>query len=185
MHIHTAKINSDLRGDLDTWPTYVETLVREWSTFNLAATVLLSASVGFLGIPGIGSATRTVALLSVVFTLGSIMTSVYLLWRHQGGRRRVEYNISLLAPGVQVDALAIILSLPFASLTWGVILFLVSVMLYSFFGFQSTFAGDNMHVRGKSWVPVLFSSIVVVVTTLGSFAFFRFFRKHHILPSPA
>lgn len=36
MHIHAAKIHSDLRGDIDTWPTYVETLVREWSTFNLA-----------------------------------------------------------------------------------------------------------------------------------------------------
>jgi hypothetical protein len=35
-HINAAKRSSDLRGDLETWPAYVEQLVREWSTFNLA-----------------------------------------------------------------------------------------------------------------------------------------------------
>ena len=49
--------------------------------------------MGFLAVPGLDSVTRIITLLSVVFTLGSIMTSVYLLWRHQSGGERLEYNV--------------------------------------------------------------------------------------------
>ena len=55
------------------------------------------ASVGFLSVPGVDAVTRTIVLLSVVLTLGSIITSVFLLWRHQGGVRRLEYSVSLLS----------------------------------------------------------------------------------------
>ena len=53
--------------------------------------------MGFLAVPGVDSVTRTIVLLSVVFTLGSIITGVYLLWRHQGGGRRLEYSVSALS----------------------------------------------------------------------------------------
>ena len=55
------------------------------------------ASVGFLSVPGVDAVTRTIVLLSVVLTLGSIITSVFLLWRHQGGGRRLEYSVSPLS----------------------------------------------------------------------------------------
>ena len=55
--------------------------------------IVTRASVGFLAVPGLDSVTRIITLLSVVFTLGSIMTSVYLLWRHQSGGERLEYNV--------------------------------------------------------------------------------------------
>ena len=55
------------------------------------------ASVGFLSVSGVDAVTRTIVLLSVVLTLGSIITSVFLLWRHQGGGRRLEYSVSLLS----------------------------------------------------------------------------------------
>jgi len=137
--------------------------------------------VGFLTVPGIDSVTRIIALLSVVCTLGSIMTSVYLLWRHQGGK--LEYNISLLGT-FQVNALAMILSIPFASLVWGVIMFLVAVVLYSFLGFQSTLAGSNVPVHGGLSIAVLVSSMAVTVILLGSFLFFHFFRHRYSLVSP-
>jgi len=53
-------------------------------------------SVGFLSVPGVDAVTRNIVLLSVVLTLGSIITSVFLLWRHQGGGRRLEYSVSPL-----------------------------------------------------------------------------------------
>ena len=43
------------------------------------------ASVGFLAAPGGDAVTPTIVLLSVVLTLGGVVTSVFLLWRHQGG----------------------------------------------------------------------------------------------------
>ena len=53
--------------------------------------------MGFLAVPGVDAVTRTIVLLSVVFTLGSIITGVYLLWRHQGGGGRLEYSVSSLS----------------------------------------------------------------------------------------
>lgn len=82
-----------------------------------------------------------------------------------------------------MDALAIILSIPFASLAWGVIMFLVAVISYSFLGFQPTLAGDNILIRGHSSIAVIISSVVVMGIMLGSFSFFRFFRNRHILVS--
>ena len=38
--------------------------------------------------------TPTIVLLSVVLTLGGVVTSVFLLWRHQGGGGRLEYSVS-------------------------------------------------------------------------------------------
>lgn len=124
-HIAVARRNSEVRGDEKTWPAYIEDLVREWSTFNLAVwcfllyisfpsltiksgnctfivSVLLPplfalvdistrASMGLLSAPGLDPATRIAALLSVILTLGSVIMSIYLLWRHQSG---VEYNVS-------------------------------------------------------------------------------------------
>ena len=43
-HINLAQRNSELRGDEKTWPTYIEGLVREWSTFNLAVRTLYCIS---------------------------------------------------------------------------------------------------------------------------------------------
>jgi len=183
-HIRIARKSSKNRGDVETWSVYVNSLVREWSTFNLGATVLLSASVGFLAIPGVDSLTRTITLLSVVLTLGSIVTSVYLLWRHQGGREKLEYHISWLQTDFQVDVLAIILSIPFASLAWGVITFLVAVIFYSFFGFQLTSTGSNIPIHGKSSITVLISSVMVTLIMLATALFFFFFRNKKNLGSP-
>lgn len=58
--------------------------------------VVTRASMRFLVVPGLNSVTHIITLLSVVFTLGSIMTSIYLLWQHQSSGERLEYNVHLL-----------------------------------------------------------------------------------------
>ena len=39
-HIYAAKRTSVLCGDAETWPVYIDSLVREWSTFDLAVGTL-------------------------------------------------------------------------------------------------------------------------------------------------
>ena len=39
-HVYAAKRTSDLLGDTETWPAYIDSLVKEWSTFNLAVGTL-------------------------------------------------------------------------------------------------------------------------------------------------
>ena len=53
--------------------------------------------MGFLAVPGVDAVTRTIVLLSVVLTLGSIITGVFLLWLHPAGGRRSEYVVSPLS----------------------------------------------------------------------------------------
>jgi len=57
----------------------------------------LRASLGFLVVPGVDAVMHTMVLLSMVLTLSSIITGVYLLWHHQGGGRRLEYSVSILS----------------------------------------------------------------------------------------
>jgi len=111
------------------------------------ATVLLSASVGFLAIPNIDPYSRLIMLISLVFTLGSIMVGVYLLWKHQFGLFRPESIVKEL--GVEdvilatemddgaifpdIRSLSIVLSIPSVFLAWGVVFFLAAVVLYSVF----------------------------------------------------
>ena len=76
-----------------------------------------------------------------------------------------------------MDLLAIIPSTPFTFLAWGVLTFLVAVISYFFFGFQSTMQGTNVPIRGRALVSVFVFGIVVLVSTLVSFVFFRSLRK--------
>ena len=76
-----------------------------------------------------------------------------------------------------MDLLAIILSTPFTFLVWGVLTFLGAVILYSFFGFQSTVQGTNVPIRERAFILVFVFGVVVMVSTLISFIFFWSFRK--------
>ena len=76
-----------------------------------------------------------------------------------------------------MDTLAIILSAPFTFLVWGVLTFLGAVILYSFFGFQSTAQGTNVPIRERAFILVFVFGVVVLVSTLISFVFFWSFRK--------
>ena len=73
--------------------------------------------------------------------------------------------------------MAIILSTPFTLLVWGVLTFLAAIISYSFFGFQPTMQGTNVPIRGRALILVFVFGVVLLVSTLVSFDFFRSFRK--------
>ncbi|KII89994.1 hypothetical protein PLICRDRAFT_174795 [Plicaturopsis crispa FD-325 SS-3] len=162
--IVSAHKASKLRGDNEAWPTYIKQLSAEWTAFNLAATVLLSSSVGFLAVPGLDPRSRIASLLSIVLTLASVITGVYHLWSH--GHAKAEYNISTITPR-RSKILAIILSMPFVTLVWGVFAFLVAVILYAFFGFQPMANGTNPSMpHYTSWLILGFGAGVAVLMAL-------------------
>lgn len=86
-------------------------------------------------------------------------------------------QISLLQPGFQIDVLAIILSTPFVFLVWGVILFLVSIISYSFLGSEQASVDPLVPVLGWGKIVVLVSNIVITLLVFGTFCFFRWFHK--------
>ena len=76
-----------------------------------------------------------------------------------------------------MNLLAIILSAPFTFLVWGVLTFLGAVILYAFFGFQSTIQGTVVPIRGLALIFAFVFGMVGLMSTLISFVFFWCFRK--------
>ncbi|KDQ08467.1 hypothetical protein BOTBODRAFT_191740 [Botryobasidium botryosum FD-172 SS1] len=135
---------SDVRsGTL--WRTYVQKLVKEWSDFNLVATVLLSATVAFLAVPGIDRITRIAALISVLCALGSIAIGLYLVWRHQTQTKYdAECNyLENIHTSFGTLPIAILLSLPLALLIWAILSFSISIITYTLFGFAQSISGEQ------------------------------------------
>jgi hypothetical protein len=84
--------------------------------------------------------------------------------------------MSLVKTRFQGDALAVILSIPFVSLAWGVITFLLAIVLYSFLGFQTTPSGTVVPISPETSTVTLVFSVIVMILLVVSMTFFRVFR---------
>src|SRR6266436_4196021 len=82
-------------------------------------------------------------------------------------------QICLIKTSIQGDALALILSIPFVSLVWGVITFLIAIVLYSFLGFQSTPSGMVVPISRTTFATTMIFSVIVMILLVVSMTFFR------------
>ncbi|KAK7433523.1 hypothetical protein VKT23_020747 [Stygiomarasmius scandens] len=157
-----------------TWAKFINGMKDEWQELILFGTVLLNANVAFLAIQSIdigpdGDPQRSPAqigsYMSVVATLGSIILGLFLARKHRvkpkesaedaagflntwspEERGRSEVRIGL-------ETLAILYSVPYALLMWGVILFLGvpgSSPLFSYYGAYSRLLPGISLVRGRA-----------------------------------
>ncbi|THU89698.1 hypothetical protein K435DRAFT_968962, partial [Dendrothele bispora CBS 962.96] len=171
--ISIALITMRLQDRTDAWATFLSTLNQELTVSNLGATVLLSSSTAFLAVPGIDKVPRIVTLISVVITLGSVMTGLYLQWQIE--------KIKFKDVKIQPTALAIIFSVPFAALIWGIILFAVSVITFSILGTvdSSEQSGQSTTFGSSTWISVLVVSCVLVIIVGALVSVFRMIRYKH------
>lgn len=87
-------------------------------------------------------------------------------------------KISLIKTDFKEEALAVILSIPFVSLTWGLISFLVAIVMYPFLGFAIAWSGLYEPISRLTSIVTAVSSGVLVVILAASIVFFRVFRLH-------
>ncbi|KAF8974342.1 hypothetical protein BDZ97DRAFT_1911538 [Flammula alnicola] len=132
-----VKITSEYRGRLSNvqknWEGYIERLVREYSHFLLISTVLLSATVGFLAVPGIPEGAQVAATISTFASLGSIIVGVFSIWRHQANTKTADsftYMHNVQHSFLGLYGHAILLSLPPTLLVWAILLFTLSVIVF-------------------------------------------------------
>jgi hypothetical protein len=85
-------------------------------------------------------------------------------------------QMSLVKTSFQADMLAVVLSIPFVSLAWGVITFLLAIVLYSFLGFQTTSSGGFVPFSRETSTITLVFSVLVMILLVVSMTFFRVFR---------
>ncbi|KAI0366828.1 hypothetical protein BV20DRAFT_951560 [Pilatotrama ljubarskyi] len=143
------------------WSTFIGKLQNEWQEFVLYATVLLNANVAFLAIPSVDNddeqltAAQITSYLSIVTSVGSIVLGLLLIRQHRVKSKDTaheawRYLNSRKHPTLGLETLAIIYSLPYALLMWGMVTFLLA------FSFECFSTPDRLGVilTAAVWVAV-------------------------------
>ncbi|KAF9237090.1 hypothetical protein BU15DRAFT_76323 [Melanogaster broomeanus] len=157
------KIFVDDIASTEEWNTFVKKLNSQLQDTNLLATVLLNANVGFLAIQSVDdsggiSIKQLASYMSLVASLSSIILGLVFVGHTRTETRNSAFQAANFLHRLQhethgLETLAIIYSLPYALLLWGIVLF--------FAAFVSELSGQG---DVTSWVSV--GSFVFVVTLL-------------------
>ncbi|KIJ08414.1 hypothetical protein PAXINDRAFT_172918, partial [Paxillus involutus ATCC 200175] len=107
------------------WKGFISKLSSEWTGFTIYSTVMLAVDVSFLAIPTLNpdvmttmpEAAKIMTYFSVIFVVGSLVA---------------EMMMKSTKSTMGTDALAIMYSLPFALLIWGMIFFVFALGLVVF-----------------------------------------------------
>ncbi|KAG2055999.1 hypothetical protein BDR06DRAFT_305552 [Suillus hirtellus] len=142
-HVHSLhKLYVDsIVHQLD-WRTFVQKLNAEMQDFNLLATVLLSVNVGFLAIQSVDngeghSLSQIASYVSVISSFGCMLLGVNIARQSYTQGPDMVDNVqahlqSMVHPKHGLETLAIIYSLPYALLMWGMIFFVIAFLAESF-----------------------------------------------------
>lgn len=135
------------------WKTFSNKMSKEWTGFTVFSTVMLAVNLSSLGLPifnGGGNSTGTILpsttqplgaiisiYLSMIFVLGSMLTSIQLSSRLEGENVSSAEEVADLMLRVEhsifgIGGLAILYSLPYALLAWGMFCFglAISFIIY-------------------------------------------------------
>lgn len=177
LYLEHIKVVSQYHGRLDTvrdiWDKYTHQIVKEYQDFLLIATVLLSATVGLLAVPDIRPISKAAGIVSVFSSMGSMITGVFCLWRHQTNVQQSQ-SFTYLHNAHQgtfgLHGHAMVLSLPPVLLVWSIIAFAVGFIAYT--------AQDLVGTSGTGeWDAALvalgISLVMLILVGLGLYAFAR------------
>ncbi|KAF9225141.1 hypothetical protein BS17DRAFT_580315 [Gyrodon lividus] len=123
------------------WKAFVVNVSNEWAGFTIYSTVMLAVDVGFLAVPGVQPADPisdpqpvcvVATYISVLCTIGSLVASIILSSqsRRTGYGSAVEivdYMVEMTSTLVGIDHLAIMYSVPYGLLLWGMVFFFVAL----------------------------------------------------------
>ncbi|KAK7031663.1 hypothetical protein R3P38DRAFT_2522605 [Favolaschia claudopus] len=117
------------------WESFIDSLLREWKTFNLISVLLLSAILTLLQIDAASHPiTRTSALFSLICALMSLLYGCMFIIRF--GTMRKMHKASSFANEAQKQSaniwwnIWVLLAMPAVWLAWSIITFLISIMSF-------------------------------------------------------
>lgn len=126
------------------WLQSIAKLNEEWQEFVLYATVILNANVAFLAIQSIDdsappyrSPTQVASYLSIIASIGSIILGLLLVRQNRSKEEgtsddALRFLSARKHPKLGLETLAIMFSLPYALLMWGMVAFLAAFCLNCF-----------------------------------------------------
>ncbi|KAH9045177.1 hypothetical protein EDB85DRAFT_2137274 [Lactarius pseudohatsudake] len=175
LYLEHLKAVSQYHGRLatvqDIWDKYTRQIVKEYQDFLLIATVLLSATVGLLAVPDIQSISRAAGIASVFSSMGSMITGVFCLWRHQTNVKQSQSFTYLHNAHQGILGLhghAMVLSLPPVLLVWGIIAFAVGFIAYTA---QGLMGPSDTGKWDAALVALGISLLMLMLVGLGLYAF--------------
>ncbi|TFK35304.1 hypothetical protein BDQ12DRAFT_655674 [Crucibulum laeve] len=154
------------------WRPFIKQLNTEWAELILNSTVIMTANVAFLAIPGVTTANSpsTIAQIfsyaSTVASIGAIVIGLLLVRQNRtkgidDANEALSFMTALLNTNFGKEALAIMYSLPYALLIWGMVFFVAALG-------SLTFKGTDKSTR---------VSIGVVFFLVGSLVFWCVFNS--------
>ncbi|KAJ8584356.1 hypothetical protein M405DRAFT_798136, partial [Rhizopogon salebrosus TDB-379] len=150
------------------WKKFINQLNLEWNSFTVFSTVMLAADVSFLAVPGVDdpttptkSPTTIVIYMSTLCAMGSLMISLVLAGQVNNNRRSspgnaAKFMSSMTASLLGVESVALMHSLPFALLIWGMIFFAIGLSILIF--------SDTADVAALIGVTPIWALVVVLTT---------------------
>ncbi|KAH7886377.1 hypothetical protein F5I97DRAFT_1274383 [Phlebopus sp. FC_14] len=126
------------------WKAFVSNVTNEWAGFTVYSTVMLAVNVSFLSVPGIDlgqsghQPSSAIAIyLSILCAVGSLVASVILSGQSQRtayntANATAEYMSTMTTTLIGIDHLAIMYSVPYGLLMWGMLFFITALSLVIF-----------------------------------------------------
>jgi hypothetical protein len=145
--------------------------------------------VGLLSVPDIQATSRAAGIVSVFASMGSMITGVFCLWRHQTNVKQsqsvrpfdlrvwhisdaIAFQFTYLHNAHQgifgLHGHAIFLSLPPVLLVWGIIAFAIGFIAYTA---QGLVGGPSTGGWDAAWVALTISLLLLIVVALGLYTF--------------
>ncbi|KAG9119853.1 hypothetical protein FRC07_004916 [Ceratobasidium sp. 392] len=153
------------------WRLLLKDLCKEWESSNLLATVLVSATVAFLAIPGLSGLAHLAGLLSVVYSLSSVLFGTLLLSNHQSRIDMSSKDVAAYFDQAKhhglgtTRPLAVLMSLPGSSMLWAMLWFIIAIASYAY--------GPGLpEISNKYtlWTRVVTIALILVLAFLGVLA---------------
>ncbi|KAJ7045570.1 hypothetical protein C8F04DRAFT_1065334 [Mycena alexandri] len=125
------------------WIKQIERLTSEWAEHTTFATILLNANVAFLDVPGVESGGPSQSLsqiffyISIVLVLGSAILGLILKRQHSTKHLGTAPEAADFLSSHDLETTAIIYSLPYALLMYGLVFFSAAFMLTCFLSTSS------------------------------------------------
>ncbi|KAH7885731.1 hypothetical protein F5I97DRAFT_1954424 [Phlebopus sp. FC_14] len=180
------KVWVDQSVNFPRWKGFIGRLSTEWGGFTIYSTVMLAVDVSFLAIPPLGGGNNSgpsgsqanngiptsqdvgaiiATYASILCVVGSLLVSVHLSDRvrgheHSSAKEVVAMMVRSKQSMLGTDGLAIMYSLPYAFLVWGMLFFILALTMVMF-------ANDDKVVLGTLGPAAVIVGILALWPLLG------------------
>ncbi|KAG2119360.1 hypothetical protein DEU56DRAFT_929013 [Suillus clintonianus] len=118
------------------WKDFINGLNNEWNGYTIFSTVMLAVDISFLAITSVQTQPHAilVSYLSILCAMGSLVVSLVLAAQVNDGRRSSAESAASFMVGMSysmlgIESLALMLTLPYALLLWGMTFFAVALLM--------------------------------------------------------